>query len=169
MTNFEKWIEALRSGRYKQNHSSRLALRLDDGTIAYCCLGVACEMWHESTGQGSFRFESYNGPESFGNADEKHWLASGYNWDVSDSAYMLPDVSSWLFDGLTEEQLCRICGASGEREFRPIDITLKHTVLTTKGDLDTATSMNDLGLKFSEIADIMEKEVLNLGEKKQPE
>lgn len=33
-----KWVEALRSGKYKQGRS---ALRIDD---TYCCLGVLCEV-----------------------------------------------------------------------------------------------------------------------------
>ncbi len=34
----EKWVEALRSGRYKQ---TKKRLHKDDG---YCCLGVLCEL-----------------------------------------------------------------------------------------------------------------------------
>jgi hypothetical protein len=40
-----RWIEALRSGRYKQGRG-----RLRDGD-AYCCLGVACEV----SGLGTWR------------------------------------------------------------------------------------------------------------------
>jgi hypothetical protein len=39
-----RWLEALRSGRYTQ---AKGALRKDalDGTPAFCCLGVLCELW----------------------------------------------------------------------------------------------------------------------------
>jgi hypothetical protein len=39
----DRWVAALRSGRYKQ---ARGALRdiLDSGTPAYCCLGVLCDI-----------------------------------------------------------------------------------------------------------------------------
>jgi hypothetical protein len=36
------WVEALRSGDYKQGHG-RLA-RIKDKQIEYCCLGVLCEV-----------------------------------------------------------------------------------------------------------------------------
>lgn len=42
--NAKKWIEALRSGRYKQGKGH---LRTKD---EYCCLGVACELYIEAGG-----------------------------------------------------------------------------------------------------------------------
>lgn len=35
----DKWLKALRSGRYKQIEG-RLGLRLDSKVVGYCCLGV---------------------------------------------------------------------------------------------------------------------------------
>ena len=35
----EKWVEALRSGKYKQGRS-----RLKDNENHYCCLGVLCDI-----------------------------------------------------------------------------------------------------------------------------
>lgn len=50
----EKWLNALRSGEYKQGHEN---LRRDD---TYCCLGVLCDLdgakW-ESLGRGLYRSE----------------------------------------------------------------------------------------------------------------
>lgn len=37
------WVEALRSGKYQQTQG-RLVKQLEDGSIGYCCLGVACEV-----------------------------------------------------------------------------------------------------------------------------
>ena len=37
--NREKWLEALRSGKYKQALST-----LKNNEAAYCCLGIACEI-----------------------------------------------------------------------------------------------------------------------------
>ena len=39
----DKWIAALRSGEYKQGRSSLCAIQ-DDGSQAYCCLGVLAEL-----------------------------------------------------------------------------------------------------------------------------
>jgi hypothetical protein len=37
-----QWIEALRSGKYQQASGS--LMKVEDGTIGYCCLGVACKI-----------------------------------------------------------------------------------------------------------------------------
>jgi len=41
--NMRKVVAALRSGQFKQDQG-RLARRLPDGTVAYCCMGVFCEV-----------------------------------------------------------------------------------------------------------------------------
>ena len=43
-----KWIEALKSGKYKQTKGT---LKDEHG---YCCLGVLCEIFREETGKGEF-------------------------------------------------------------------------------------------------------------------
>lgn len=56
--NAKKWVDRLRSGKDQQGYD---ALRNGEGR---CCLGVACDAFHEETGQGewvqtdlgSFRF-----------------------------------------------------------------------------------------------------------------
>lgn len=50
LVNIRLWVEALRSGAYKQ---ARSVLR--DGDV-YCCLGVACDI----SGLGLWDVESYN-------------------------------------------------------------------------------------------------------------
>lgn len=63
----EKWLEALRSGEYKQ---ARSTLRIYDN---YCCLGVLCNIYHKETGNGEwkalyedvFRFYSPNDNERY--------------------------------------------------------------------------------------------------------
>lgn len=45
--NAKKWVEALRSGKYKQGYGCLAAIHTDlEGkkTEEYCCLGVACEV-----------------------------------------------------------------------------------------------------------------------------
>ena len=41
--NAQKWVHALRSGKYKQGESY-LARRDEDGQTCFCCLGVACAL-----------------------------------------------------------------------------------------------------------------------------
>lgn len=55
----KKWIEALRSGKYKQG--KRLLRSLND---EFCCLGVACEVFAPETAvQFSSRWE-YDGSDA---------------------------------------------------------------------------------------------------------
>lgn len=44
-----KWLEALRSGNYKQGTGN-----LRRG-INYCCLGVLCDIYHKETGKGEWK------------------------------------------------------------------------------------------------------------------
>lgn len=39
----QKWVEALRSGKYKQA-KGQLAIHDEKGAVKYCCLGVLCEL-----------------------------------------------------------------------------------------------------------------------------
>jgi hypothetical protein len=72
-----KWVEALRSGKYKQAEG---VLRDEDGSM--CCLGVLCDIlapegWKESP----FGGEAIMGKDGA----ESHWLSFG-------SAGQLPDL-----------------------------------------------------------------------------
>ena len=44
--NAAKWLDALRSGKYRQASES---LRTNEG---YCCLGVACDVYHQEMSSG---------------------------------------------------------------------------------------------------------------------
>lgn len=39
-----KWLEALRSGKYEQTSEVLMAINEDNNNKSYCCLGVACEI-----------------------------------------------------------------------------------------------------------------------------
>lgn len=44
-----KWVQALRSGEYKQGIGALKGLN-KDGEQTYCCLGVACDIYAKETG-----------------------------------------------------------------------------------------------------------------------
>jgi hypothetical protein len=57
--NIQKWVDALRSGDYKQGTG-----RLKSENNTYCCLGVACEIselgkWENEDGIGNIDFPLY--------------------------------------------------------------------------------------------------------------
>lgn len=49
----QKWLEALKSGQYQKGKSWLKQNVM--GVIQYCCLGVLCELYKESTGKGEWR------------------------------------------------------------------------------------------------------------------
>ena len=40
----ERWVKALRSGRYRQVNAHLRGIDPDTGKLGYCCLGVACNI-----------------------------------------------------------------------------------------------------------------------------
>ena len=60
-----KWLEALRSGRYRQ---TREKLR---GKVGFCCLGVACDISGKGSWEKAFP-ASLSGPQVF--------VISPYSW-----------------------------------------------------------------------------------------
>lgn len=53
------WVEALRSGEYKQG---RRALRMGD---RFCCLGVACDLYRKHEGGPEWSNPFYNGSRDY--------------------------------------------------------------------------------------------------------
>jgi hypothetical protein len=53
------WLEALRSGAYKQTSN-----RLRDGD-SFCCLGVLCDVHKNKTGRGDWDDGTYRANESY--------------------------------------------------------------------------------------------------------
>ncbi len=49
-----RWLEALRSGKYEQATGALMA-EIDDGAVGYCCLGVLCDI----SGFGEWEHETY--------------------------------------------------------------------------------------------------------------
>lgn len=72
-SNAQKWVDAIRSGKYKQTTA-----KLSDGQ-SYCCLGVACELAMDS-GVALYKqvynggVVLYNGCQGMLPAEVKRWL-----------------------------------------------------------------------------------------------
>lgn len=58
-----KWVEALRSGRFKQGMGS--LAHESEGQTLYCCLGVACEVYRENGGVLSKRRDDLLGADEW--------------------------------------------------------------------------------------------------------
>ena len=57
------WVDALRSGDYKQGQG-RLCQSYDDGGVSYCCLGVYKKVVDNSTDKSLKSYEDKGGAES---------------------------------------------------------------------------------------------------------
>ena len=96
----KKWIEALRSGKYKQG-LSRLHTVID-GESKFCCLGVACDLYREEVGGGWAVLPYFGRPSTsrvfFVNAETESF-----------GGYLPPSVTKWLGlrynDGTTYENV----------------------------------------------------------------
>lgn len=137
----ESLTAALRSGEFRQ---AKYTLRNinKDGSFRYCCLGVACEIWHRETGKG--RWE--RGGE-YENASErsKSDISTFYegpgefaNWNIA----TIPSVVSEYF-GLGQETGDKAAG-----------------LFCQMTDLSVATNMiranDELDKDFAAIADFVD-------------
>ena len=77
----ERWITALESGEYI--HGVNALKKSSEGEIAYCCLGVLCDMYIKETGTAS-----WHEPNSSGICE---FLNSGQEQGIGNSAF-LPDI-----------------------------------------------------------------------------
>ena len=81
MTNhIEEWVEALRSGEYKQGGGK---LRNGD---KFCCLGVACDLYMQATGDGGW-------------TDDGAFVLGGSASEDCRRDYSFPpeEVAKWVF------------------------------------------------------------------------
>lgn len=122
--NAAKWIAALRSGDYSQGRSR---LRTQEG---YCCLGVACEVYRQETGEGQWLGDTVGGHFLFRTSAE------------TVSAFLPGPVCDWL--GVIHD--------NGARD----DTDGLNDADRYNSDLRPLSSLNDGGRSFEEIADILE-------------
>lgn len=74
----ERWVQALRSGQYKQGK-----LELRPGPESYCCLGVLCDLYRVEQGKGEWA--------TSGNLSA--WVFSAPNEDITETeAAVIPEV-----------------------------------------------------------------------------
>jgi len=135
----KKWIEALRSGEYKQGRESLKTTNEHNNDSYYCCLGVLCDIHSRGTntvwsGHPNYPVSNYLGCEAF-----------------------LPHtVIRWA--GL-EDKVRLVVPYPDDCVENNVDITLPN------GQQTSATKLNDdMGLSFVEIADIIESGVKEVPE-----
>ena len=125
-------VEALRSGEYKQ---TKYALCKTNGEQpSYCCLGVACEVYQKTVGGLTLSEVSeqrvYNGRAQDLPLPVKEWL--GFHDSIGQ------------IDELKQDEL--------------LDFLKEKGVDVKDWNTDTLAELNDNGVSFEVIADIIEKD-----------
>ncbi len=131
--NAEMWVSALRSGEYEQALGSLRVESQELGT-KFCCLGVACDLYSKSVGQGSWT--------------EEGWfeLRNSHGFDTNGSDVFLPeDVMEWL-------------GLSDIRGTFVTPVETNGGLLTGLKESHSLTDMNDNDSTFEDIASLIEEE-----------
>jgi hypothetical protein len=125
----EKWVAALKSDKYKQG-KHRLRSVNDVTGDRLCCLGVLCEVAIESGLDLKF---------------DRDGVESGYLEGDNKFPHMFllpPSVAEWAgFDGVYW-----------------VNPTL-NSVLDEEGEPTFLSNLNDIGKPFTDIADLIEKEL----------
>lgn len=127
-------VAALRSGEFPQTHK-----HLRDG-VGYCCLGVVCELFRRDTGRGEW-----------GEARGEEGVTDFQLDDVNSTGYMPADVTNWL--GI---------------DYNYGDLETAYINPKSEGDAGAVSiggaDMNDSGMSFEQIAEVIEYEYLSNGE-----
>jgi hypothetical protein len=123
----QEWVEALRFGDYEQGTG---ALHETNRTDRFCCLGVLCDLYQDSTGKGEWQESSVEDSDCY------HFTTPNGR-----SKSVLPeDVREWA--GLNRSR-----GVVLQPADLPDDNSAPHSL----------SSLNDANYSFDEIADIIEQ------------
>lgn len=113
----ERWVQALRSGQYKQGQGE-----LHPDQDSYCCLGVLCDLYRVEQGKGEWRSEC---PQRGG----FEVPGDGIVW--RETAVLPLAVMNWA--------------------------EIQHPAGDIAGASESLAELNDKGMAFPELADLIEK------------
>ena len=126
------WLAALRSGKYEQGQHALRVPGEQAGQYAYCCLGVLCDVFQKTTGQGRWVEAGNIAPFR---SDNDEFVATAEH-DRNDQ--VLPEgVVEWAGLDQANPDLPSLAGA----------------------DADCLAAQNDSGATFAEIADMIEADL----------
>ena len=116
------WLDELRSGKYPQGTG-----KLRDGSDAYCCLGVACELYRQTYGKGEWQWQK---------TEDNDFAVYAFVVDVEHLVGVLP---------------------AAVRDALGLDDS-EGGYYDDGGNPKSLVNLNDAGMTFAEIADIIESE-----------
>lgn len=124
----EKWVNALRSGEYSQSGGY---LRTASG---YCCLGVLCDLYVKETND-SWEFDD----ETFVSEDDPNMDPWDYFYLEGESEFVPPLVRKWA-------------------ELDAADPYIKVENEDGSVSNEQLVVLNDNGMSFSQLADLIEEQ-----------
>ena len=130
----EQWVQALRSGQYKQTTT-----RLKNAEGGCCCLGVLCTLAPKSVGE--FNDLSFEWVETVVEDNDGEYPCEPHEVrrDHYEDSELPTPVMTWA--GVSDS-----CGTIGNEFFRGRD----------GKEYQSLAELNDSGMSFAEIADIIE-------------
>lgn len=138
-----RWVEALRSGDYDQA-TEKLTIVDDNGNKSHCCLGLLCELVKDDLGLDVKEVQRVVGGYSLG------YATTNEDGDESFATAVLSSpIEQWV--GLSHQY-----GGVPEYNFN-LDPSKPVDDWNAGADVQLhLASLNDSGLTFSQIADIIE-------------
>lgn len=144
-----KWLQALRSGKFRQATaalSQRPLMGDRDPTPSFCCLGVLCEIYREETGDGEWR-----------NSDLTVLTVLDIRFHVNSTnthatQYLPTKVMGWA--GLPEKYGANVdVTGIGDRDYSADEPS------ENGGFEQSLAALNDTGFTFEQIADVIERQL----------
>lgn len=136
----EKLVTALRSGDYEQGKDVLRGAGFNDDEYVYCCLGVACDLIPMNSWNSTYMESSWKADDNHGNISDitlPKAIRKVYGFRVADGAFKTSGLSANFLDNLSTHS------------------SLDKLLL---GNSISLSSLNDHGVDFNTIADIIESE-----------
>jgi len=148
-TIMNKWVKALRSGKYKQCREKLCNVNGQTGEESFCCLGVLTDLYlkdrkQQKKGPGIKNFNTYTKKDM----DYEHDFSK---WEVDGEEGCLPgEVAKWAgFNTITDDYKTG-CFSNGKKE---IDLAMLNDGGLNPLDYSRKTPSKS----FKQIADVIEK------------
>ena len=148
-TIMNKWVKALRSGKYKQCREKLCNVNGQTGEESFCCLGVLTDLYlkdrkQQKKGPGIKNFNTYTKKDM----DYEHDFSK---WEVDGEEGCLPgEVAKWAGFNMDTDDYKTGCFSNGKKE---IDLALLNDGGLNPLDYSRKTPSKS----FKQIADVIEK------------
>lgn len=154
--NMKKWVDALRSGDYKQASGTLRRIGYDGDNVVVkgmCCLGVACDV----SGLGEWKSKAEEGITSKADDTTSNYVIP--TCSASD-AYLPSLVKDWLFgdevDKVDRDPMLTVTAEEIEKN----QIGLRHRYGDDNNRVKAAILNDNYDYTFEQIADVVERNFL---------